>query len=249
MVNRSLAASIQTLNKSAANSPAKPACVGGFQRRGRFCFLLTLLLCLFAGTFSTHAQSTSSDVSIRKLGVNWKDETPYLSFSARDFFNSNLNKQLQSGLPQTIVTTLTGYSENSQTPVVVSIRSCRIIYDLWEEIYRVQIKTENRTTHQSIGSLETVQRVCLVFLNEKIGQPELYRPLKKKFITFAVTVELNAISDKTIESIRRWLAHSEEGSKLTGGAFFGSFVSVFVNRRIGSAERTLRFRSPLYLVP
>jgi hypothetical protein len=249
MVNRSLAASIQTLNKAASNSPVKPACVGRFRSRDRFWFLLTLLLCLFAGAFSTHAQSTSSDASLRKLGVYWKDGTPYVSFSARDFFNNKLNKQLQSGLPQTIVTTLTGYSENSQTPVVVSIRSCRIVYDLWEEIYRVQIKTENRTTFQSIGSLETVQRVCLVFLNEKIGQPEHYRRLKNKSITFAVTVELNAISDKTIESIRRWLAHSEEGSKLTGGAFFGSFVSIFVNRRIGSAERTLRLRSPLYPVP
>ena len=28
-----------------------------------------------------------------------------------------------------------------------------------------------------------------------------------------------------------------------GEAFFGSFVSLFVNRRIGSAERVLRFRS------
>jgi len=94
-----------------------------------------------------------------------------------------------------------------------------------------------------------VKKTCLVFIKDRIGRPQNYRNFRGASIYFAVIVELNAISDSTVERMRRWLARSEEGSKMTGGAFFGSFVSIFVNRRIGSAERVLRFRSPLHRVP
>jgi hypothetical protein len=124
-----------------------------------------------------------------------------------------------------------------------------VTYDLWEESYHVQIKTEKRSVYQSIKSLETVKRTCLVFIRDRIGYRFNYQHLRGSPVYFAVIVELNAISDRTVERMRRWLARSEEGSNMTGGAFFGSFVSIFVNRRIGSAERIVRFRSPLHRVP
>jgi hypothetical protein len=57
------------------------------------------------------------------------------------------------------------------------------------------------------------------------------------------------MSDLTVERIRRWIARSGESGKLTGDGFFGSFVSIFVDRRMGSAERSLRFQSPLMWAP
>jgi len=211
-------------------------------------FLLPFLFSLLV-PFALQGQSVSSAITYRKLGVNWKHDVPFVSYSARDFVNSFVVKRLQSGLPQSVVTRTYAYSDKARSPVAVSIRSCRVTYDLWEESYHVRIRTEKRTVYRSIKSLETLKRTCLVFINDRIGRPGNYRNLRDSPIYFAVIVELNAISDRTVERIRRWLARSEEGSKMTGGAFFGSFVSIFVNRQIGSAERILRFRSPLHRVP
>jgi hypothetical protein len=210
---------------------------------------LLLLLFFLLGPLVLQGQAGSSGVAYRKLGVNWKNKVPFLSYSARDFVNPFVVKRLQSGLPQSVITRTYAYSDRDHSPVAISIRSCRITFDLWEERYHVQIRTEKRSAYQSIKSLETVKRTCLVFINDRIGKPSHFHDLRGSWIYFAVIVELNAISDRTVERMRRWLARSEEGSKMTGGAFFGSFVSIFVNRRIGSSERILRFRSPLHRVP
>ncbi len=210
---------------------------------------LSLLLFLLLVPLVLQGQSDSSGVAYRKLGVNWNNNVPFLSYSARDFVNDFVVRRFQSGLPQSVITRTYAYSDKGHSPVSVSIRSCRVTYDLWEERYHVRIRTEKRSAYQSLQSLETVKRTCLVFIKDRIGHPSHYRGLRGSSIYFAVIVELNAISDRTVERMRRWLARSEEGSTMTGGAFFGSFVSIFVNRRIGSAERILRFRSPLHRVP
>ncbi|MBN1652791.1 MAG: hypothetical protein JXA30_03360 [Deltaproteobacteria bacterium] len=186
---------------------------------------------------------------MRKLGVNWINDTPALSFSARDFVNEFVRKRLQSGLPQNLAIRTYAYPEKGGSPAAIAVRSCRVIYDLWEETYHVQIKSEKRSSYHTLKRFDTVKRACLVYQKETIGKAVNYQRLQNQLIYFAVIVELNAISDDTVERIRRWLARSEEGSKITSGAFFGSFVSIFVNRRIGSAERILRFRSPLHRVP
>ena len=47
--------------------------------------------------------------------------------------------------------------------------------------------------------------------------------------------------------VRRWLSQGNGGGLDRGGAFFGSFVSVFVNPKIPEADRVLRIRSqPFY---
>jgi len=208
-----------------------------------------LLLFFLLAPLALRGQSRSSAIAYRKLGVNWKNDVPYLSYSARDFVNAFVVRRFQSGLPQSVTTRTYAYSTMDRSPVAVSLRTCRVTYDLWEESYHIQIKTNKRSVYRSMNSLEAVKKTCLVFIKDRIGRPQNYRNFRGASIYFAVIVELNAISDSTVERMRRWLARSEEGSKMTGGAFFGSFVSIFVNRRIGSAERVLRFRSPLHRVP
>jgi hypothetical protein len=56
-------------------------------------------------------------------------------------------------------------------------------------------------------------------------------------------IELNPLSSSTLARIRRWLARPRGDYNVEGKSFFGSFVSLFVNDRIGAAERVLRLRS------
>ncbi|MGE3764560.1 MAG: hypothetical protein AB7L94_20035, partial [Kofleriaceae bacterium] len=63
----------------------------------------------------------------------------------------------------------------------------------------------------------------------------------------AMEIELNPVSKETLAQVRRWLSQGTGGGLDRGGAFFGSFVSVFVNPKIAEADRVLRMRSqPFY---
>jgi hypothetical protein len=55
------------------------------------------------------------------------------------------------------------------------------------------------------------------------------------------------VSQETLAEVRRWLSNGSGGGLDRGGAFFGSFVSVFVNLKVPEADRVLRIRSqPFY---
>ncbi|MCA9586650.1 MAG: hypothetical protein KC657_14945, partial [Myxococcales bacterium] len=58
-----------------------------------------------------------------------------------------------------------------------------------------------------------------------------------------VIVEVNPVSPKTLEQMRKWVSRPAGSTGIgPGDALFGSFVGLFV-RQIGNADRTLRFRS------
>lgn len=193
-----------------------------------------------------HAQAA---VQGRKLGVVWRSGVPNLSFSARDLATPALAKKLMSGLPQTLLMHVYAYPDRSREPVAVSAVSCRVAYDLWEEVFRVQIQTDQQDRAVIARSLQEVHELCLVMRNRPIGRADNYASLVGRSVYFAVAVEQNPISRGTVERIRRWLSRPNAGSGMGGDAFFGSFVSIFVNRQIGSAERLLQFRSPTHVVP
>jgi hypothetical protein len=63
-----------------------------------------------------------------------------------------------------------------------------------------------------------------------------------------IIAQLNPVEKETLTQVRRWLSQGNGGGLDRGGAFFGSFVSVFVNPKIAEADRVLRVRSqPFYL--
>lgn len=179
----------------------------------------------------------------RRMGVHWIDGVPALDFSARDLADRSVRDKLDSGLPQTLVMRIYAYGEDGQ-PIAVAPRSCRITYDLWEEVYRVHVQEPELDRVERFRSLDAVLARCLVSRRVPIGRASDYASLAGQRIYFATIVELNPLSPDTVHRLRRWLARPAGGGRVGGGeAFFGSFVSLFVNRRIGSAERTIRFRS------
>lgn len=196
-----------------------------------------------AGT--AHAQD---DIGRRRVGVRWDAGAPSLAFSASDMADRAVREKLRSGLFQTLVMRLYAYREDGQ-PVSVAFRQCRVVYDLWEEVYRVQVQENRADRVESFGNLDAVVRRCLVASRITVGRAEDYRDLAGQSIYFAVLVELNPPSPDMVHNLRRWLARPAGGDRVGGTAFFGSFVSLFVNRRIADAERQLRFRSQPVTVP
>jgi len=207
-----------------------------------------LALALLGLALSPAARAQTAAVFSRRLGVSWHEGAPHLSFSARDIANPALTKKLVSGLPQTLLMRVYAYPESSREPVAVSAVSCRVAYDLWEQVFRVQLQTDRSDRAVIARSLSEVHDLCLVMRDHPVGRADNYARYSGRKIYFAVSVEQNPISRGTVERIRRWLSRPNSSS-MGGDAFFGSFVSLFVNRQIGAAERLLQFRSPTHVVP
>jgi hypothetical protein len=186
-------------------------------------------------------------IVMRAMNVLW-GLVPSVSFSARDFLDAPVSQKLQSGLPQTVVTRLYAYTERGRDPLAVGVLSCRVVYDLWENTYRVERQTETQDKTYTVKNLDAVGRLCLEADKWPLGETKNFVRATGQRVYFAAVVELNPLSQDTVARIRRWLARPS-GTQLEGNAFFGSFVSIFVSRKLGAAEKTLSLRSELFMAP
>lgn len=206
---------------------------------------LSLALTLLFGAAVAHADPP---VLVRPMAVKWANQAPLLTFSARDFVTKAVAEKLDSGLPQRIVTRVYAYPEGGAEPIGISALSCRVVYDLWEGVYRVQEQTAISDTTRTLPDRASVIGACLDVRALALGDQGAFDNYRGRSIYFAAIIELNPVSPDTVQRIRRWLSKSN-GSQARGDAFFGSFVSIFVSRRMGSAEHTLTFRSAPIDVP
>ncbi|QQR90816.1 MAG: hypothetical protein IPJ88_03510 [Myxococcales bacterium] len=205
---------------------------------------IIVALSLFAQSIA--AQSQQVQLTERKVGVVWKNQNAKLYVSIADFLSPTVKEKLTSGLPQTMVLQAFGYEKNSNKAIAVYASSCRIVYDLWDEVYRIERQVPGQSAHFIVKYPTHVASVCLALKGATMK--EVSRD-DRDVVYFAISVELNPLSDRALERIRRWLVRPSGTSGLGDDAFFGSFVRLFVNPRIGKADRVLRFRSQLITVP
>jgi hypothetical protein len=208
------------------------------------------LRCVALATAIAHASLALADpsIAVRPMAVSWLGHVPVLSFSGADFVDAGVREKLGSGLPQRIVTRVYAYAEHGgDEPITVAALSCRVVYDLWEGVYRVQTQSETSDRSFVAADLPAVASACVDVRKLALGDMDLFSRHRGKRIYFAALIELNPLSPDTVQRIRRWL--SKSGGDMRGDAFFGSFVSIFVSRRMGSAERSLAFRSEMFSVP
>ncbi|UJR85164.1 hypothetical protein [Sandaracinus amylolyticus] len=186
-----------------------------------------------------HAQDT---IARRAMSVRFEDGAAHVDAEASDLADAALRRRLSSGLPQTLVTRVYAFHGDTTTPIAIGVRSCRITHDPWGLTYRVQIQTESSDRSETMRSVEQVIDACLDLRALRVGRSRDWAPSRGQSVWLAAIIELNPLSPDTVHRIRRWLARPD-GAGVEGDAFFGSFVSLFVNRRIGEAERTIRYRS------
>ena len=181
-----------------------------------------------------------------RMRVDFRDGVPHLSVQATALDTPAFRDKLASGLPQTIVMRHYAYRSSGGKPLGVTVSSCRVVFDIWQERYRVQLQRGLQEEVRTFADVAQVVRACLDVRDLAVGKAVHYGRAKQIYL--ATLVELNPLSDQTIARIRRWLARPG-GGDIERQAFFGSFVSLFVNHRIGDAERSLGLRSSTVQVP
>lgn len=176
----------------------------------------------------------------RQANYAWDRDLLRASFSYRDVLSAALIKKLSSGLPMVIAMRAYVFREGSDTPVALAPRVCRVVYDLWDEVYRVHVSEPERERDQAVV-LDGVLRLCVDARDLPVVRRGSLVSEQPYFL--GVVVDVNPVSPAMIEQMRRWMSRpTGSTSILPTDALFGNFVQLFVHQ-IATSDRTLTFRT------
>jgi len=156
-------------------------------------------------------------------------------------FDITAYNALSSGFTSTVVIRIWIYPRDSTDPVAYVLYERKALYNLWDEVYELKIDgriIKEKRQADALKHLTSIEDLPVARLATL--------PIGQEFL-LGMQAELNPVSKETLAEVRRWLSQGTGGGLDRGGAFFGSFVSVFVNPKIPEADSVLRVRSqPFY---
>lgn len=183
----------------------------------------------------------------RQAAFNWdKNEKTgqtllRATFSYRDLIDKAMVEKLSSGLPNVIAMRAYILREGEADPIALAVRTCRVSFDLWDEVYRLKVTSAGGERDSAALNMEGVLRQCGEARDLPLADKSLLAVGKAHFL--GVIVEVNPISPQMLAQMRQWVSRPAGSTGIgPGDALFGSFVGLFV-RQIGTADRTLRFRT------
>jgi hypothetical protein len=185
--------------------------------------------------------SHPSALALRQANYAWDRDLLRASFSYRDALaDPALVKKLSSGLPMVIAMRAYVFRMGQDAPIALAPRVCRVVYDLWDEVYRVHISEPGRERDQA-AVLDGVLRLCAEAHDLAVVRRDRLESGAPYFL--GVVVDVNPVSAEMIEQLRRWLSRPTPSASIgPGDALFGGFVQLFV-RQIATSDKTLTFRT------
>lgn len=208
----------------------------------RFFASLVLTLVFFARMSAANAQENAS-LPERNASFSWERDLLRVSFSYRDVVDRKVIEKLSSGIPTIIALRAYVLREGEDTPIALSVRTCRVVYDLWDEVFRIKITGQGGERNIAAINTEGVLRQCTEAKDLPVATRALMTPGRPHFL--GVIVEVNPVSPETLEQMRKWVSRPAGSVGIgPGDALFGSFVGLFV-RQVGTSDRAVRFRTPL----
>lgn len=179
-------------------------------------------------------------------------------------FDTATYEALNTGIPSTVVIRIQITPSDSDEPVAEQLIQRSVVYDVWDELYTLRLDEPGRSSATTwprgvvdgAGGRRTVRvkfraealKLLTAIDNLPVARLDAF-PVSKVFV-LKMVVELNPVSKETLAEVRRWMSQGASGGLDRGGAFFGSFVSVFYNPKIADADRVLRIRSqPFFRSP
>jgi uncharacterized protein DUF4390 len=160
-------------------------------------------------------------------------------------FDAAAYDALGTGIRSTVVIRIQVTPRDSNDPVVEQLIERSVVYDVWDENYKLQLEERGGITKLQVKFHADALK-WLTAIDDLPVAPLNLLPPNKVFV-LRLVVELNPVSKETLAEVRRWLSQGGSGGLDRGGTFFGSFVSVFYNPKIAEADRVLRIYSqPFY---
>jgi hypothetical protein len=177
----------------------------------------------------------------RQANFAWDKTLLRASFSYRDAFTQPVIDKLSNGLPTVIAMRAYVIEDGKTTPVALAVRTCRVVYDLWDEVYKIHVTSAGGETDTAVINIEGVMRRCADARDMVVVDKSLLKTGTAYFL--GVIVDVNPVSPDMLEQMRHWVSRPTGSTGIgPSDALFGSFVGLFV-RSIGSADNTVRFRT------
>jgi hypothetical protein len=169
-----------------------------------------------------------------------------MTTSWREVVDPKIRGQLGSGLPTVIAMRAYLFAGANEKPEALSVKTCRVVYDLWDEVFRIELRQGGQRKDTVVVNVEGVLRRCGEANRLPVVPTRELRPAERYFV--GLLVEVNPISQEMLERIKRWVALPKgAGAVGPGDSLFGSFVGLFVTQ-VPSADRRLVFRTPSFAV-
>jgi len=206
---------------------------------------LLLLAAVLAGGILT-AMADSSKQREFDLTKDKEEKTILVSFDYTDIFDDKSKKKLSSGLPTTVLMRLYLHADKKKKPLSMRMRTCKVLYDVWEEHYIVAVSTEGSKKTKKLSSRTDAVKLCGSV--KKLPFPA--KDVPGGVYRFSVVVDLNPLSKEVLEAMRKWLKRplGDTGHLNPADSFFGSFIAIFVNEKIEPSEKTIKFESQKFKI-
>lgn len=193
------------------------------------------------------ALKTPSQLTQRTATFAVEKKMVVMTVAYRDAVDATIQKKLLSGLPTTIAMRGYLFKEGGTDPVALAAKSCKVVYDLWDEVFRITITQAGGQTTTVAVNVEGVLRNCAEAKKLPIMERSSMTDTQKYFV--AGIVEVNPISADMLDRIKRWVTRPNGSTSLSSSdSLFGSFVGLFVTR-IQAADKRVQFRSAAFLPP
>jgi len=193
------------------------------------------------------ALKSPSQLTPKTATIALEKKSVVMTVSYREAIDDALSKKLLSGLPTTIVMRGYVFKDSGGDPVALTVKSCKIVYDLWDEVFRLQITQPGGQVDTVAVNLEGVLRQCAEARRLRLTERASLDDAARYFA--AALVEVNPISQEALDRIKRWVTRPTGSTAIgPGDSLFGSFVGLFV-ARIGDADRKLAFRTQAFSPP
>lgn len=220
------------------------------RRRPRVRALLAIVLGLFVAPAAARAEDalkSPSQLTQRTATFAVEKKMVVMTVAYRDAVDDAIQKKLLSGLPTTIAMRGYLFKDTGGDPVALAAKSCKVVYDLWDEVFRITITQSGGQTTTVAVNVEGVLRNCAEAKKLPVLERASMKDTQKYYV--AAIVEVNPISADMLDRIKRWVTRPNGSTSLSSSdSLFGSFVGLFVTR-IQSADKRVQFRSQAFLPP
>jgi hypothetical protein len=208
---------------------------------------LAVTVSVLALATAAHAEDDKPEIQRMRFVENGNDLTVSTlpPGGIGKLFDAAAYESLSTGISSTVVIRIQITPRESDTPVAEQLIRRSVVYDVWDEIYTVELDQPGGTKKVKVKYRAEALKWLTASDDLPVARLSVL-PLEQVFV-LKMVVELNPVSKETLAEVRRWLSQGNGGGLDRGGAFFGSFVSVFYNPKIADADRVLRIRSqPFY---
>lgn len=214
--------------------------------RAPFAVALAVALSLFAPV--ARADDEPPKLIGKAATFTWEKTLLRMTLAYKEVVDDDIARKLPSGIPTVILLRAYVFEEGAENPIALTAKSCRVTWELWEEVFTFKVQQPGgETTPSPAPNLEGVLNRCATAQ----GLPVIDRARLTPGRSYVIQglVEVNPVSQEMLDRIKKWVSRPSGATTIgAGDALFSSFVGLFVTR-IGAADRILKFRTQAFVVP